>query len=500
MKNGVVVEQGFRSDLVALGGTFAEMAAEQSAQPLPAKLDFSWCEPDEYALLDEDDSAEFDALARLHTTTFRMSMRPQSMHVARNRESVMIRPHSMAFGPTVQQTPRQRSASFGQEAKPQVTGRPGHGLSRMAAPPAALDTRPWRASTQSLPHGLFHRPSSSASVLPRVLVRGEPNEKVSMDEAIDISDGIGEGVKVKFDDAATTRPRRRLFKRKRQPPSDASDASASASDTADPEKLKVRGFFHLMWRLLPTIPHKPMLAFGTFASIVRGVATPVWSYFLAQLMALLGTGDNHAVGVKSGILVGIVTIQALATLSQNASLASLAAVWTARLRCGVYKLVLGQDRAWFDEEENSPPRVVQGVIKDVDDMRHLVATILPRAVVCVCMIGLGFTWSLAVGWQLALVALAALPVFGVVGVFSTVTLSRAEVYNKARREAVSRLFFEVSYRVGPELTDRASPTSAVSARWRSSRASHRASRPRRGRRASRLRRLSGSRRLGSVST
>lgn len=412
MKDGMVVEQAFRHDLMKLGGTFAEMAKEQSAAPFPVKLDFSWRDAEDYddALLStEEEEPDLDALARLHTTTFRMTMRPPSAVPAKRhtivRDSIHVRPRSTSFG-----NPRHRLTMGGSAQGPRKLTPPG------------LATRQWRASTQSLPHhGMFQqRHLSTASIPPNPVHADE--KRMSMDVPLD---------KEKFDALTGPHRPRWMFWRK-----------VKAGDEGD---LKVRGFFHLMWRFLPTIPHKSVLAFGTLASVGRGVATPVWSYFLAQLMGLLGTGSNHAVSIKSGILVGIVSFQAIVVFAQNASLASLGAIWTAKLRGESYALVLKQDKAWFDEDENSPPRIVQGLIKDVDDMRHLVATILPRALVAVFMVGLGFTWAMVVGWQLTLVGLALLPIFAVIGAFSTITLSRAEVYNKARREAVSRLFFEVSW-------------------------------------------------------
>ncbi|GMK57918.1 hypothetical protein CspeluHIS016_0407520 [Cutaneotrichosporon spelunceum] len=352
MQDGSVVQQGFRRDLA--DGVFAAMVAEQSVVPILPKPDFSW----RAAALEEEeeDEEDLDELARIHTTTLRMSMVPLM-----TRHSV-IRPRSMSLG------------------------------------------RPRKSVSESL------------TAIPQ-LHRGDRR-------SIDIRLSVDKEAVALDTEKDTTHPDRH---------------SSLLSDSDD---FKVYGFFRLMWRFLPTIPHKAVLLFGALCSLARGAATPTWSFFLAQLMALLGTGTNGAVTKKSGILLGIIAAQGLAVFGQHASLASLGAVWTARLRSQSYVLVLAQDKGWFDEDQNAPPRIVQGLIKDVDDMRHLVATVLPRIIVAVCMVALGFAWAMAVGWQLTLVGLGLLPVFGVLGSVSAILLSRAEVYNKGRREAVARLFFE----------------------------------------------------------
>lgn len=434
MKDGLVVEQGFRRDLIKLGGTFTDMANEQSVVPLPVKLDFSWREVEEDTLLAAEDveqaGADMDALARLHTTTFRMSMRPQSSMPAKRHapmESVYSRPRLTSLTRTASVD---RSTSM--LHRPLTMGGSAQGP---AHPFAAVGGRNWRASTQSLPHLVFQQRHFSTASIP---------SKLSVDEK-DSFDVPAQETHDRFEAREVSKSRRRALPSKAKGSWRKNKAEAEVEEEPqDVQEEKVYGFFRLMWRFLPSIPHKLLLIFGIISSVGRGVATPVWSFFLAQLMSLLGSGNNAQVRSKSLILVGIVLGQALVVFAQHASLASLGAIWTAKLRDEGYTLVLKQDKKWYDEEDNSPPRILQGLIKDVDDMRHLVATILPRALVAVFMVALGFTWAMAVGWQLTLVGLGLLPLFGVIGAFSSIALSKAEVYNKAQREAVSRLFFEVS--------------------------------------------------------
>ena len=77
-------------------------------------------------------------------------------------------------------------------------------------------------------------------------------------------------------------------------------------------------------------------------------------------------------------------------------------------------------------------------------MRNLMSVIIGRAVVFVTMIGLGLTWALVVGWRLTLVGIAIGPVFAILVVVGERFTSRVEITNKRRREALAKIFYEVS--------------------------------------------------------
>lgn len=213
----------------------------------------------------------------------------------------------------------------------------------------------------------------------------------------------------------------------------------------EPPKAPIRGVFSLVWYFLPTIPGKPMLLLGLVGAIGSGALTPIWSSFISKLITLVGTGNTSLVAKKGGALLGICFAQGFAVFLQEFCLQRVAATWTASLRTRAFERVLDQDNGWFDEPRNAPARLVQSLVKDVDDIRYLVATILPRMVVVVVMIGLGMIWAMAVGWQLTLVGLGIAPFFAFLMVMSNRVAQVAEAKNKLHREAVARTFYEVSY-------------------------------------------------------
>jgi ATP-binding cassette, subfamily B (MDR/TAP), member 1 len=105
--------------------------------------------------------------------------------------------------------------------------------------------------------------------------------------------------------------------------------------------------------------------------------------------------------------------------------------------------VLSQDKKWFDNTDNSSVRLVQILIKDGDDARTLIATVLAQSFVVGSMLGVGLIWALVRGWQLTLVGFAIAPVFVITMVVQTNLVSRCEVRNKRARENVAKGYYEV---------------------------------------------------------
>jgi ATP-binding cassette subfamily B (MDR/TAP) protein 1 len=197
----------------------------------------------------------------------------------------------------------------------------------------------------------------------------------------------------------------------------------------------------------PTIPHKIWVFLGLLSAVAHGVSTPIWSFFIAKLMAIVGAGGTDPDLTKCGIvLLAICLGQALVYFSQEYLLFCQGSRWTGVIRNQAFEKVLKQDKGWFDESNNSPARLVQTLIKDADDIRQIVGSVLGKIVVFISMVGLGIGWALVVDWRLTLVGLALGPLFGAMMVLQDSLVGRAEVVNKARREEVARTFYEVSFR------------------------------------------------------
>lgn len=462
MKNGIVAEQGFRSDLMkrtptygsAEVGVFASMAAEQAVQPLPPKAED--VEPDVSAedmdmeMLYEPDtpysdrSRAVDAGLRGPTPSF--SLRPQSMVYLDllDEYSKGARLSALA-GSSMPLNKAQRRLSW---LPRELEAEAEHGVPRMGSRPGSLlSPSPIHAGRRSVSRqsslGLPYRSSPLSST--RSSDRDGPTIRSRT-----LSQNLDDELKPTADlEVITTLP--------------SVEAHSDRHET-------LPGIFALVRQHFPTLPRKPLLVIGVFGAVAHGVCTPVWASYLAKLMQAVGTGGTDPRLTTNGIILLFISLaQGFAYFLQDWGLYAVAAFWTAQCRTRAYSSVLAQDKAWFDASANSPARLVQQLIKDADDMRGLMGDVIGKFSVFSSMVGLGVVWAMVVQWRMTLVGLACAPVFAAVIVMNEVLIGRAEVAGKKRREAVAKSFYEVSRRAlapGPILTRRrASPISAVFGQW-----------------------------------
>ncbi|KAH9927902.1 P-loop containing nucleoside triphosphate hydrolase protein [Epithele typhae] len=218
-------------------------------------------------------------------------------------------------------------------------------------------------------------------------------------------------------------------------------AGAEAPATQDVEVP----FFRLMRAIWPTIPNKPLLILGLCICIASGTVTPVFSFLLSRLFyeVSIGARDVSIINVYGGIVLAVAATDGILIglkifLMENAAMA-----WVTRLRNICYKRVLGQDKKWFDKPENSSARLVQILIKDGDDARSLIASVFGQTLVVGAMLGVGLIWALVRGWQLTLVGFAIAPVFAGVMALQSGLVSKCEMRNKRAREEVAKQYYDM---------------------------------------------------------
>lgn len=203
--------------------------------------------------------------------------------------------------------------------------------------------------------------------------------------------------------------------------------------------------WRLVWAMWPTIPLKPVLVLGVLASIISGAMTPIFSYVLSRLQyeVSIGATDYSAINLFGGISLAVAAGDGLFIGLKYFLMEYVAMDWVNKVRKTCFNLVLAQDKKWFDKTQNSPVRLVQILIKDGDDARTLIATVLPQALVVTAMLGLGLIWALVQGWQLTLVGFALAPVFGVTMAVQTNLVAKCEFRNKRAREEVAKGYYDV---------------------------------------------------------
>lgn len=194
----------------------------------------------------------------------------------------------------------------------------------------------------------------------------------------------------------------------------------------------------------PQLPSKYLLIMGIAASVGHGLCTPFWSNYLSNIMSVVGQGGRSPTLTQNTLIVlGLSVGQGLSNMLQDWTLFTLAANWTAKLRLQTFNTVLAQDRSFFDESINAPSAIMQILIKDIDDMRNLMAEVIGKVIVFVVMVGFGLIWAMIVQWRLTLVGLSVGPALAVTVVLNEAMVGKAEARNKLKREAVAKTFYEV---------------------------------------------------------
>jgi ATP-binding cassette subfamily B (MDR/TAP) protein 1 len=194
----------------------------------------------------------------------------------------------------------------------------------------------------------------------------------------------------------------------------------------------------------PTVPYKPLLLLGAFTALLSGAMTPVFSFLLSRLMfeVSIGATNTSVINTYGGIVLAVAALDGLLLGLKYFIMETSGMIWITRLRQACFKLILAQDKKWFDRSANSPVRLVQVLVKDGDDARNLVAVVLAQCCVVCAMLGVGLVWALVQGWQLTLVGFAIAPVFAATMAMQTSLVAKCELRNKRAREEVAKGYYE----------------------------------------------------------
>lgn len=204
-------------------------------------------------------------------------------------------------------------------------------------------------------------------------------------------------------------------------------------------------FWQLMKDIYPTVPHKPLIVFGLFMSLASGAITPIFSYLFSRLLyeVSIGAQNVRLINTYGGIVLAMAALDGIVYGLKYTVMEYAAMKWVTKIRKSCLKLVLAQDKKWFDKTDNSSVRLMQILIKDGDDARTLIATVLSQLFVVAAMLGIGLIWALVVGWQLTLMGIAIAPVFALAMTVQTNLVAKCEVRNKRAREDVAKGYYDV---------------------------------------------------------
>jgi ATP-binding cassette subfamily B (MDR/TAP) protein 1 len=454
LKDGRVAEGGFRADLEVAGGEFQQMATTQAeAGGFAVKEETEWT-PEAVRRRDEDAEKILGS---------QCIQSPSAKAI--KRESMAIRPITLGnwMFDVVSDLTRGGAAALPSAV---VAERDSTHLSRFV---------PMEAFTGELPHApRQRRPSTLAINLPlalpspahtavsrRLSLQFSPVSPVysigmsnsstllgdfdSEDEKEGLVHILAKSSRQRLhDDVKGKRERKRwdTFKLEHIK----GDAVTTVTVEQPPEAdTPQESFLSVCRAAYPTIPHKPLLALGMLFAVISGSITPLFSFMLSRLLFEVSKGaqDVSVINAFGGIVLAIAVADGLFVGLKFIVFETAAMLWVNRLRTTCYRLVLGQDKRWFDRSDNAAVKLCQILTRDGDDARSLISAVFAQGIVVVSMLAVGLIWALVRGWQLTLVGFAIAPVFILTMVVQSRLVAKCELRNKRAREDVAKGYYDV---------------------------------------------------------
>ena len=217
--------------------------------------------------------------------------------------------------------------------------------------------------------------------------------------------------------------------------------------TVDNEPSPPPSLWSLMRSIYPTIPNKPLLFLGFLFCLFNGSTTPIFSFLLSRLLFEVSTGAQNVSTINQfgGLVLGMAALDGVFLGLKYYVMEYCGMSWITNLRSVAIQKILKQDKKWFDKQQHSPSDIVQVVVKDGDDARNFVSVVWAQFLVVGAMLGVGLIWALIRGWQLTLAGFAIAPVFAGVMALQTRLVVKCETRNKKAREDVARGYYDVRY-------------------------------------------------------
>jgi ATP-binding cassette subfamily B (MDR/TAP) protein 1 len=451
LKDGMVSEGGYREDLEVGGGEFQQMSTLQAeAGGIAAKDEDTWSITE--ARRDIEDAEK---------TLERQYQRSPSAAAIR-RESMAIHPVTLSSWMFEAVSDLTRTAA-GQLPSAMVAERETTRLSRYVPmeaftgelPPVPRERRPSTlaidipfpspaVTTTSRHLSLQFSPTSPAYTL------GYSGSTLHEDsDSEDEKQALTRGATAarrRQDSVSSKRERKRWDNVMLQPGKNAT-VNSVVVEQPPASDAPHESFISLVREVYPTMPHKPLIALGIVIAMISGSITPLFSFVLSRLLFEVAQGakDVSVINMFGGLVLAVAMADGLFVGLKFLVFETAGSLWVSRLRTISYRLVLSQDKRWFDRSENAAVKLCQIFARDGDDARSLIATVLSQAVVVTSMLAVGLIWALVRGWQLTLVGFAIAPVFVVTMVVQSRLVAKYALRNKRAREQVAKEYYDVSW-------------------------------------------------------
>ena len=451
LKEGTVVECGYRADLEVAGGEFQQMAMTQA-------------EAGGFAVKEESESPMEAAHRRDEDAEKILGSQCVQSHSVRavKHESMAIQPITVSnwMFDVVSDLTRSDAAAPSNAAVAKRDTHLGQFVPMEAFtgdfPPVPRQRRPSTLAIDlPLPSPahttVSRRLSLQLSPTSPVYSLGLSNSStiIGDDDSEDEKDALTRMVTSRrrfYDGSSDKRMRKRWDTIKVEPYENVKTVTVEQPPQVDTPQGSI---FSVIRAAYPTMPCKPLIGLGVVLAIINGALTPIFSFMLSKLIFEVAKGakDVSIVNIFGAIILVLSITDGLASGLKFLVFETASQLWVSRLRTTCYRLVLAQDKRWFDRSENAPAKLCQVLTRDGDDARALISSVISQSIVVFSMFAVGLIWALARGWQLTLVGFAIGPVFIVTMVVQSRLVAKCELRNKRAREDVAKGYYEVG--LGP---------------------------------------------------
>ncbi|KAK2601545.1 hypothetical protein QQS21_004930 [Conoideocrella luteorostrata] len=159
-----------------------------------------------------------------------------------------------------------------------------------------------------------------------------------------------------------------------------------------------------------------LLLFGLVCAIMAGLGIPAQAVLFAKLLTAIGLSSSRfgeltdEVKLYSGLYVALGAVAFISWLGVGVALSKATQKLSRRVREICFDSIMAQEMAFFDEPGHTPGALASVLSKSTDDLSGMGGPVIGGLLTFVSTIIAGIVLSLAIGWKLALVCTATVPV------------------------------------------------------------------------------------------
>ena len=223
---------------------------------------------------------------------------------------------------------------------------------------------------------------------------------------------------------------------------DRTTTEKSASSVAIQKESKEAGSEYSLWTLIKVVgsfnrKETWLMLVGLFWSIIAGGGNPTQAVFFAKSIVALSLPPSmfsqlrHDVNFWSLMYLMLAIVQIIAFSLQGIAFAICSERLVHRARDQAFRTMLRQDIAFFDREENSAGALTSFLSTETTHLAGMSGTTLGTILVVTTTLVAAIALSCAIGWKLALVCTATIPILLACGFFRFWML--ANFQNRAKK-------------------------------------------------------------------